>query len=86
MKYHLIDDAGEEVFAAYADESTPGDSHYTYKNAPGFTAHGAMMCHNRKALHEWLNEIVRVTSGRVVDGPITAQNVKMNSKNVALVV
>lgn len=80
VKYHLIDDAGEEVFAAYADESTPGDSHYTYKNAPGFTAHGAMMCHNRKALHEWLKEIVRVTSGRVVDGPITAQNVKMNSK------
>ena len=80
VKYHLIDDAGTETFAAYADESTPGDSHYTYKNAPGFTAHGTMSCHNRKALHEWLNGIVLATSGRVVDGPITAQSVKLNSK------
>lgn len=75
-KYYLIEESGEETLAAYADESTPGDSHYTYKNHDDFTSYGTLTCHNRKALHAWLDEIVRATSGRVTNGPIGAQNPK----------
>ena len=76
VKYHLIDLEGKETLAAYADESTPGDSHYTYKNAPTFVSHGTLLCHNRKAVHRWLDGIVLRTSGRVVDGPIALPTVK----------
>ena len=79
VKYYLKDASGEETLAAYADESTPGDSHYTYKNHATFTHHGTLTCHNRKALHAWLDEIVRVTSGKVVNGPVTASNSKKKS-------
>ena len=57
MKYFLVEADGRETLAAYADESTPGDSHYTYKNCEEFTSFGTLCCHNRKALHSWLDSI-----------------------------
>ena len=53
VKYFLVEADGRETLAAYADESTPGDSHYTYKNCEEFTSFGTLCCHNRKALHSW---------------------------------
>ena len=83
VKYYLVDAKGEETLAAYADESTPGDSHYTYKNHEQFTSYGTLTCHNRKALHAWLDEIVRASSGVVTHGPMSATGdtkVKATSK------
>ena len=71
MKYFLVEADGRETLAAYADESTPGDSHYTYKNCEEFTSFGTLCCHNRKALHSWLDSIVRASSGVVTTGPIS---------------
>lgn len=81
VKYYLLDASGEETLAAYADESTPGDSHYTYRNHDGFTSYGTLVCHNRKALHAWLDEIVRASSGVVTNGPLSQSGDKKKTKH-----
>ena len=81
VRYYLLDALGGETLAAYADESTPGDSHYTYRNHDGFTAYGALVCHNRKALHAWLDEIVRASSGAVTNGPVSQSGDKKKAKH-----
>lgn len=84
VKYFLVEADGRETLAAYADESTPGDSHYTYKNCEEFTSFGTLCCHNRKALHSWLDSIVRASSGVVTTGPISTtagKNKRASGKN-----
>ncbi|KAI8468359.1 MAG: hypothetical protein J3K34DRAFT_427401 [Monoraphidium minutum] len=60
-KFFLVDAAGNRHLAATGEDT--GDAHYNYTSSKPFAKFGAVSCHNRQKVLQWLESIIVETGG-----------------------